>query len=230
MPASRTRSAKISRTGAPAGQAMCSGFSAVPSGSATADGTARPAPTQRSPLSRSSRAQSSTTSPMTWAGSAVTVAQLGVVATSRPPSPTSAARNPSACTWAAMATGPDSRMASRCEGRPCEPHGGARPGVDPDQSERLQFRGDRTGRRPGDAEFGGEDGAGGRASGVDQFQRGSERAAAPLQLCPGGGHLAVHGGESPMIRGCCRRPGRAHLPRAPVAGSRLARVVRTPLC
>ena len=42
--------AKISRTGAPAGQARCSGLRAVPSGSATADGTARPAPTQRRPV------------------------------------------------------------------------------------------------------------------------------------------------------------------------------------
>ena len=43
-------------TGAPAGQARCSGLRAVPSGSATADGTARPAPTQTRPEARSSSA------------------------------------------------------------------------------------------------------------------------------------------------------------------------------
>lgn len=85
-------------------------------------------------------------------------------------------------------------------------------GVDADETERLQLGGDRTGGRAGDAELGGEHGAGGRASGVDQLQGGPERAPAPLQLRPGGGRLAVHGGESPMIRSDRRRSGRAPLP------------------
>ncbi len=128
MPASRTQAEKMSRTGEPAGQAMCSGLRAVPSGSATADGTASPAPTQRSPLARSRAAPAPTTSPSTWAGSAITATHPGVVATIRPPSPTSAARNPSACTWAARTTGPASRTDSRCEGRPWEP--AADPGLE----------------------------------------------------------------------------------------------------
>ncbi len=58
---------------------------------------------------------------------------------------------------------------------------GAGPGVDPDQAQRLQFGGDRACRRPGHAEFGGEDGTGGGAAGVHELQRGAEGSAAPVQ-------------------------------------------------
>ncbi len=121
MPAAFTHCSKMARTGEPAGHARCSGLSAVPSGSATADGTASPAPMQRRPVSASSAAPASTTAPSTCAGSAETVILPGAVATIRPPSPTSAARKPSGCTWAARATGPFSSMESRCEGRPWVP-------------------------------------------------------------------------------------------------------------
>ncbi|MDQ0814856.1 hypothetical protein QFZ63_006570 [Streptomyces sp. B3I7] len=92
--------------------------------------------------------------------------------------------------------------------------GGAGVGVDPDQTERLQFGGDRAGGRAGDAEGGGEDGAGGGAAGVHEFECGAEGTAAPVQPCPGGvpfprrarGRIAAHEGESPMIRGYGRRP------------------------
>lgn len=97
------------------------GLRARPSGSATADGTASPAPTQRSPVLRSRSAPASTTEPRTFAGSASIVSQPGAVATIRPPRPTRAARKPSAWTCAASTTGPSSATARRCEGRPCEP-------------------------------------------------------------------------------------------------------------
>ncbi len=121
MPAARTHSAKIRRTGAPTGHARWSGLRARPSGSATADGTASPAPTQRRPVVRRSSAPASTTEPSTLAGSASTASRVGAVATMRPPRPTSAARKPSAWTCAASATGPSSATSSRCEGRPWEP-------------------------------------------------------------------------------------------------------------
>lgn len=78
--------------------------------------------------------------------------------------------------------------------------GGAGAGVDLDEAERFEFGGDRSGRGPGDAQLGGEDGAGGRAAGVDQFERGAECPTAPVQPRLGVRRLAVHGGESPMIQ------------------------------
>ena len=71
------------------------------------------------------------------------------------------------------------------------------PGVDPDQAERLQFRGDRARGRPGHAEFRGEQGAGRRAAGVHQGKRGTERTAAALKPCPNLCH--------PPILTLCRR-------------------------
>ncbi|EGG43389.1 hypothetical protein SGM_6529 [Streptomyces griseoaurantiacus M045] len=49
---------------------------------------------------------------------------------------------------------------------------------------------------------------------MHEFERGTEGTAAPVQACPGvpfprraRGRIAAHEGESPMIRGCRRRPG-----------------------
>ncbi len=58
------------------------------------------------------------------------------------------------------------------------------PGVHADQPQRLQLGGDRAGRRPGDAEFGGEHGTGRRPPGVHQLQRRPERPAPAVQPCP----------------------------------------------
>ncbi len=55
------------------------------------------------------------------------------------------------------------------------------PGVDADQPERLQLGGHGTGRRPGDPQLGGEHGPGGRPAGVHELQGGPERAAPPVQ-------------------------------------------------
>ncbi len=121
-PAARTCSAKISRTGAPAGgQARCSGLSASPlrfgdrrrHGEPGADAAPAGLPQQL-------RA-AATTEPSTFAGSGSTTSQPGAVATIRPPSPTRAARKPSAWICAASATGPSSATDSRCEGRPWDP-------------------------------------------------------------------------------------------------------------
>lgn len=69
---------------------------------------------------------------------------------------------------------------------------GGRPGVDGDQSERFELGGHRSRGRAGHAEFGGQDGAGGRTAGVYELQCGSEGAAAPLQPgCPSLGHTPI---------------------------------------
>ncbi len=73
-------------------------------------------------------------------------------------------------------------------------------GVDADEAEGLQLGGDGAGGGAGDTELGGEHGPRGRAARVHQFQGGAEGAAAPVQPCPGRRRLAVHAGESPMIR------------------------------
>ncbi len=69
---------------------------------------------------------------------------------------------------------------------------GGRPGVDGDQAECFELGGHRPRGRAGHAEFGGQDGTGGRASGVYELQCGSEGATAPLQPgCPSLGHTPI---------------------------------------
>lgn len=71
------------------------------------------------------------------------------------------------------------------------PGGSARPRVDTDQAQRLQLGGYGPRGRPRHTEFGGEHGAGGRAPGVHERERGTEGTAAPLQPCPSLGHSPI---------------------------------------
>ncbi|GAA2826564.1 hypothetical protein GCM10010441_58810 [Kitasatospora paracochleata] len=67
-----------------------------------------------------------------------------------------------------------------------------RAGVDGDQSERLEFAGDRTGGGAGDVEGAGERRAGGRLAGVDQLQGRTEQGAAPVGRGSAHGIRAAH--------------------------------------
>ena len=69
IPARWTCAVKMSLIRVPVGQPTYSGLTAAPSGSATADGTARPAPTQARPADRSSRAPARATEASAGSGS-----------------------------------------------------------------------------------------------------------------------------------------------------------------
>src|SRR5260370_42508209 len=69
IPARLTCAAKMSLIRTPVGQPTYSGLTAAPSGSATADGTARPAPTHVPPAARSSRAPARATGTTARSGS-----------------------------------------------------------------------------------------------------------------------------------------------------------------
>ena len=90
IPARWTCAAKMSLIRTPVGQPTYSGLTAAPSGSATADGTARPAPTQTRPADRSSRAPARATGASARSGSSGVASVCSSAATTWPPSPTSA--------------------------------------------------------------------------------------------------------------------------------------------
>ena len=73
-------------------------------------------------------------------------------------------------------------------GSPLRARGATGPRIDLDQAERFELRGDRSSRRAGHAEFGGEHRAGGGAAGVYELQRWAEGGSAALEPCPCLGH------------------------------------------
>ncbi|GAA3075009.1 hypothetical protein GCM10020000_70090 [Streptomyces olivoverticillatus] len=125
-------------------------------------------------------------------GSAGTVMQPGAVAITRPPSPTSAARKPSAWICAARTTGPFGAMDSRCEGRPWDPAdaaGRASTWIRPSASSSAATAPAVARVTPSSAVSTARVGG---AAGVYELQGRAEGAAAPLQTCcPSLGHASI---------------------------------------